>query len=255
MAKNITFNSYDIQSATIISEKIQHSDFGNRAISRRRKTRSDGFDIYENYFSERIIVVRGIVKGTSQANLDANLDTLKENLVGEEKNLDIDYGSGSVRRYIATVQSLELPEEYFNVTFIPFIVTFVCQPFGRDNVSTNHSADAIITSPYSGSVNIAGTASAKPVITITISNETNATALVFNNTTTGESITITRSFADLDVITIDCDLQRVRVNNVDVAFTGVFPSFPINTNNYQITFTDTGGFNINLDIDYTAKYL
>ena len=253
MATNVTYDSFDIQSATVISNKIQHTDYAGRAIQRRRKTRDDGFDILENYFTERIIVIRGVVKGSSESVLDTNIDNLKENLSGEEKNLDIDFG-GSTRRYIATVRELRIPEEFYNLTVVPYEVEFVCQPFGRNTSTTNHSDDANTSSPFTGSLNVAGNAAPKPKITLLINSLTSISVIEFKNTTTNESIKITRTFVASDSLVIDTDAKTVKVNGTEVDFSGVFPAFVIDTNNYEVTVTGSG-FNIDLDIDYLPLFL
>lgn len=253
-ATSVTFDGNSIQSANVLTNKIQHTDYSRRVLNRERKSQDDGFDLLDNYFSERIIIIRGSIKGSSASDLDSQIDTLKENLGGQEKNLDISFG-GSTRRYVATVSDLRIPEEYYHLTVVPYEVEFICQPFGRDTSETNHSNDGITSSPESSSLSISGTASPRPKITITIVSETSMTAIKFENTTTSESITITRSFSAGEVLEIDTENKTVEVDDTEVDFSGVFPEFLPGTNSYTLTITDGGAFEVNLDIDYTSLYL
>lgn len=254
MSINVTFNNYDIQSANIISDKIQHTDFPDRAIEVAEKIGLDGFEILDNKFTFRRIVIKGVLVAADANTLDTNIDTLKKNLSGQAQNLDIDYG-GSTRRYIATVEKLEIPEEFFNINFVPFFVTFLCQPFGRDTSATTQTTSNITTSPKTSSITINGSANPKPKITATVVSETNMTQIKFRNTTTSEEITIARSFAASDILVIDTDIPKVTVNGAEVDFTGPFPAFVLDSNGWTLTITDTGAFNVTLEIQYTPLYL
>lgn len=250
---NITFNSFDLQDGNYHTKKITHRKFPERIILTEPKTRRDGFSIVDKYFEKKIIILEGTITGGSEAGLRTLIDNMKKEIRGTDKNLDIDYG-GSTIRYEATVQKLEVPEDYYHLTFIPFTIEFLCHPLGKATSTTNHSDNDITSSPHNSSLTITGSESPLPVITLTVDAETSMTVIKFKNTTTNSEITITRAFAATEVLEIDCENLTVKVDGTEVDFTGVFPEFDPGSNNYTITITDGGAFNIDLDVDYAAYY-
>lgn len=253
-AISITYNGYDLQDANIISSQAQHMGFPDKNISAQSSGRDDDFEITGHYYQQKRIVVEGTIKDTSQANLRSRIDTFKAYMNAQDANLDIGYGSGT-RRYQATVESLEIDEQYYNIDFVKYRITFLCHSFGKATTETNKSLDGIIQSTIESDVTIAGSYGPKPTITITVVSETNMVRLKFHNTTIGESIEVEQSFSASDVLAIDCRNQTVKLNGSEVDFAGQFPSFVIGVNNWKLEVSDSGAFEVNVDIDYFSAYL
>lgn len=252
---NATFNSYDLQTSSVVSSGIVHENTPHREIVTEDRPRQERIYIVDTYWKSRTIKVLGTIIQSSQSDADTELDDLKENLIGTEQNLDIDYAGGT-RRYKATVKSIKSNREHYHISHLPYEIEFFCaDPFGYATSSTNHSDDDITSSPHTSSVTIAGSYNPLPTITMTVDSETDMTVIKFENTTTGDEIQVSRSFADAEVLEIDCDEMTVEVDDTAVDYSGGFPEFEPNSNSYKITVTDSGAFNIDLDIDYTATYL
>ncbi len=251
---NLIFDGYDIQSENIKTRSIHHKQYPSRVIDIESNLRVADFRFISSYWDKKIITVKGAIVADSANALRTVIDAMKNKLQGTEKNLDIDYGDGVIR-YTATVQSLEIPDDFYYITLVPFTIEFLCQPYGKSTTSINSSLNDITTSPKAHSVVVTGSSDPLPVITLTIDNETTMTEIEFKNTTTDDIITITRAFADAEVLVIDCENQTVQVGGSNVDFDGVFPRFSTGTNNCLITITDGGAFNVDLDIDYYPHYL
>ena len=250
----ISFDSYDLQTSEIKTRSINHKQYPSRVIDIESNLRTADFKFIASYWDKKIVTVKGSLTATTSTALRTLIDDMKNNLQGIEKNLDIDYGNGTIR-YTATVQSLEIPDDFYYITHVPFTIEFLCQPYARSTTSTNSSLDGITTSPKSHSFVVTGSSDPLPEITLTINNETTMTEIEFNNVTTSDTITITRAFSDAEVLVIDCKNQTVKVDDVDVDFVGVLPRFDTGTNSCTITITDGGAFNVDLDIDYYSHYL
>ncbi len=253
MAINITFNSYNLQDSNYITKKVTHRKFPSRIILSEPKSRRDGFNVVDKYYERKVIILEGIIVAATASALRTKIDDLKKNIRGTDKEFDIDYG-GETIRYKATVQSIDIPEDFFHITFVPFVIELLCHPLGTATSTTNHSDDNIIASPHNSSLTITGSESPLPVITLTVDAETDMTVLKFKNTTTNTEIIITRAFSAADIIIIDCDNLTVKVNGTSVDFTGLFPEFDPGSNNYTITITDSGAFNVDLDVDYFQTF-
>ena len=250
----ISFDSSNLESAYLLVNRLNKSDAPSRDIQSENIAFQDGFNIVANFWRSRTIVIGGTLDATSSAHLATLIDTLKQNLSGVGKNLDLDFGNGT-RRYLATLSKLSMPEEFYNITNITYTAEFLCQPFGYDTSNQNVIVSGITTSPYNGSLSAIGTYKPTPVITITMSAASGVTGgISFANTTTGDVITIPGAIASTDVIVIDTDTQKVTKNGVQVDFNGPIPNFAVGINAFTVTMGGTSR-TYNLAISYIPRYL
>lgn len=257
----ITYNSYSLQTtasaaSSILSRDIIYRSLPQKNLILKQDTIRDGFSVVKEQYSQKIIAVRGLLKSDSEANLRTLRDAFMSDLRPNERNLDIDYGSGTIR-YNASVQSIDIQEEFWNIVQIPFEISFLCEPFGKATSTTSislNSGNAITASPHNENVSITGTYKAKPTITITVNSETDMTVLKWDNVTTGDWIQIATNFSNADVLVIDCENETVKLNGTDIDFTGVFPNFLDGTNSLTLTITATA-FSINASFSYYPTYL
>lgn len=255
---SVQFDSVELVNSTYHLQYAKHQPVPDREIFIERLSFRDGEVIISNYYRSKRILVKGTIVGSSASDLQTKVDTFKELFSREAKNLDITPTGGSARRYVATCARHSLDQDYYNITFLPWEAEFIVPlGYGKATSSTNHSDDNITSSPHTSSFTVTGSKGCKPIITITITNETSMTVLKFENTTTSQYIQVTPSggFADADVLVIDCELMTCKINGTSVDFAGVFPDFNVGSNGYKITVTDGGAFDISLDIDYYSLYL
>lgn len=250
---SITFNSYSLQTSSIITEKILHTSTPDFDLPAERKARRNGSFLLPSYWTQKTITVSGVIIGTSIIDLDSKIDSLKQNLVEQEAFLDIGYNSGT-RRYIATVKRVEIEREHYNGSWCPFSIEFFCaDPFGRD---TSYSSYEILNqnaSPVSLTVPITGSIPACPIITVHFDTVNTVSALVITNTTTGDIMTITRSFAAASDLIINCNTLLVTYNAVEQDYSGVFPDFSLGNNIITATVTATA-FQLDLTVSYLPLY-
>ena len=254
MSTQIQFDGYDLQDANIVSSRGQHTQYPDRQIDTLRRSRENDFKILGNYFIQKRILVEGIIKDTNANDLRDKIDDMKKNLTGQDKNLDIDYGSGT-RRYVASVERLEVEEQHFNITFVKYSVVFLCHAFGQGTTEITRSLLNITGQTTDSEATIDGTAVNLPVVRITVNSETDMRLIRFTNTTIDEFIEIETAFSAADVINIDCDQKEVTLNGDPINFTGIFPTFIAGVNGWKIEVSDTGAFQITVAIIYTPNYM
>lgn len=257
MPTNVTFNSNDLQTSSIITEDVQHEDMPNQEIALLGIANSNKSVLPFQNYPNRTIRAVGHLRATTIANLDALIDTFKSYFNGKDKNLDIDYDGGT-RRYIATASKVSVPRPK-GLAFTTFDITFICtEPFGRDTTTTSAlSATARTLASYADDHTFIGTAPFMlPVITITYNDVTGGDNFVsFSHVQSGQGINIVdQTFVDNDVLVIDCVNKLVTINDVEVNFIGAFPEFPPGSQdfNYSDGFTTR---NFDIDIDYYPLYL
>lgn len=235
MDGNLTFDSNNLQTYSaatrtgIITSSIDHNDVAAKDIALLGLANTDASVIPRVGYPSKKITIAGTIIGSTQANIDSRIDTFKSYFNGKNKNLDIVY-NGSTRRYIATASSVSVVRAN-KALFATFTVEFICtQPFGRaTSVTTALNQSARTASSYNDTHTFVGTAPYQlPVITITYATVTGGAAFVqFNNSTNGQGIMITdQTWANGDVLEIDCVNKTVKKNGVEIDFLGAFPEFP-----------------------------
>lgn len=249
----ITFDSNNLESSYLIVNRLNKSDAPNREIQSEMLSLQDGHTIVTDFWRSRTIVIGGTLDATSSSHLADLLDTLKQDLSGRNKNLDIPYGS-STRRFKATLTSLKAPEEFYNITHLPYTAEFFCQPFGYATTTTSFTSNDLTGSSETDSMTVVGTYKPQPTITITFDSATSATSVTFTNTTTGDEITIEEAFSMDDVLVINTETHKVTLNGTQVDFDGPIPKFATGSNSFQID-VGSSSHQYDLSIVYTPRYL
>ena len=266
MAKTITFNSFNLQDSNFRTKDIIYRNYPGRTIDLEPYPRRDGFRFVNSYYEQKDIIVNGTLTRDTQANLKTSLDSLKENLHTEEGNLDIDDG-GTTLRYVCTVAAVNVPEEHYHITRVPYSISFRCQPFGKATSSTvdAKSITQASASPYLNTFDPTGSIGPRPVLKWTTSGAPTSaiTQISFDNTTSSDVITVGSLVLDAsgDYLEIDTENMTVKVSYdggaaTEVDYTGVFPLFDAGSNSYEVTITGGGAtWTLNQDITYFATYL
>lgn len=249
----ISFNSYNLTTSYIIVNKVNKSDAPLREVQSEKLSFQDGFSILSDFWRSRTIVLAGTIDASSMGHLGTLLDDLKQNLSGVNKNLDVDYGSGT-RRYKATLTRLEAPEDFYNITFLPYHAEFICQPFGYDTASINVSSDDVTSASKVVDMTIEGTYKPLPIITITFDAESGASAVAITSDFTGDTITITQGFNAGDVLIINTETHKVTLNGTQIDFAGPIPEFGLGDGSVTVV-VDRTSATYDFDLDYTPRYL
>lgn len=206
---------FDSPLLDIISYELARSD---NAVAVYRKYKSRNFSL------------RGEVKGSTEAQLEAAIDQLKLALVRQSGDLAFDW-AGSTRYATAECPNVAIIRGPQDITrcgwSAPF---FMAVPFTSDKVTRDFFT--AVTGWTAGSLTIAvnniGTYLASPYITLTltgISPNVSDVSITIGNPATNESITITDEFANGDVITIDTINKQIFRGTELLAGKGNFPEW------------------------------
>lgn len=265
MNGNASFNNNALNTYTptagvgFLINKIKHTDGPDAVYALMQIANANHSDIPDLDSPSKIIVISGVIKGSSQADLDSRIDTFKGYLNGKKKNLDIDYGGG-VRRYIATVPKDRIKIDRSDGTklWAPFSIEFVCtEPFGLDTtLTTLFSVSGHTTASYTATPTVGGNAEQQlPVFTITINSLTGTGDYVqISNNANNQSVLILgQGLANGDVIVIDCAQRIVTLNGVEIDFAGAM--LELEPGAASISYAD--GFttrNVNILAQYTKRW-
>ncbi len=216
--------------------------------------RGDGSYVIGNYLRDKVIPVKCLLKKSTAALFDQYIDTIKQNLRGFQKNLDVTrLSDGAVRRYIATLQNGEtlFDRSAWNLTAMELDFSFVVKDglgYGRDYTSVSA---AVTSSPTTLVYENMGTYKSKPVVTLIFDSASSVTVINVNNTTTAEQIQYSGAISAGDVLVFDGEQETVTKNGTAVDYSGGFPFVDVGSNNVRFTITGTS-FNAYCTIK--AKY-
>lgn len=91
-----------------------------------------------------------------------------------------------------------------------------------------------------GTIILDGTHTPYPSVLIDITSATNVSGITLANTTTGDSVVISRTYSAGEKIVIDTDNRIVTSNGVLVDYDDVLPRFVLGENDIQISISSTG---------------
>lgn len=188
--------------------------------------------------SKPIVVGVGITRGNRDA-VEQSVDDLMAIIQGLEKELWVPQGGGT-RKYICTLSDVNVVVgggSYWEAE-----LTFACSDNnGMDTTYTKIIDDVTgITSGQStDQYNFQGSADWQTPyirhIFTALSGGTSKTVLI-GNAATGQQISVTRNWTVNDILEVDSSAETVKVNGVEVAFTGAFPRFAKGIGN--LTYSD-----------------
>lgn len=264
MNGDLTFNSNDLQTYSpatdtgIITNVIDHTDSPDLVMSLYGLADADGSSIPAITSPSKPIALAGVIKGSSQADLDSRIDTFKGYFVGKDKNLDIAYGSGT-RRYIATAGAPKIqraPRSYIARFQVPITST---GPYGLDTSTTDLWAikNNFTSATFTETPTVGGNAPYQlPIFTITIDALTGAGDYVqiSNDNNNQEILIYGQGLTAGDVVVIDCVERVVTLNGTEIDYNGT--SLELAPGASSITYTD--GFTtrtVDVAASYTKRWL
>jgi hypothetical protein len=253
----LTYNSFSLNDANYMTESVDHTSAPERRLSVFNLARSNGAVITDSMYGTKTIPVRGKVVDTTVSALETRLGVLQAALSVQDKNLDIGF-AGSTRRYVCTPSKVVIDRPVDAAPWASYQIEFLATDYGRDTtVTTLVSTSGITTTPSVQGLTIGGSAPEQKLrIQVTV---TSATGLIgkfisLTNSTTGEVLTVTRTWVAGDVLIVDTDAHTVKVNGTAVDFTGAFPNFSPGSSNLSVANNFTTR-SLGLVVDHYKRYL
>lgn len=257
-----TFNGFSLQDSNFITERIVHKGYASREVIRGKVNRREGIKLLATEFGEKEIRISGVIIAASPSDLQTKLDDMKKNLTVEEGNLIIEQG----RTYLATVESVAVPDEHYNQTRAPFDITFVCSnPFAEGDLLTVTQPVLSGIFTFSGLVNISGTLFARPTIVYTPPSQVGSTyirSIDLYHVPTGQTVTVSgfgsgalTGLGYQNSVTINLDNFTSLEGTSSINNTGAFPRFDPGNNNYTLTVSGRAFPGGSVTLSYKPRYL
>lgn len=251
---SITYNSTSISSGNYRIRRLDHENSPDNVLNSLQPARQDGVVVISDNYGIKNIRIVGMVVGTSNTDLETNIDTLKALVALKDKNLDISYAGGT-RRYVCRLKNIIIDRDFYNLNYAPFVINFeVPSGIGLNTSSTNilnlTGATAVTATTSTQALTFAGSYNPKPVHKITINTRGNADVIRVENTDTGDymDVDLDGIYTSSNYIEIDEENQTVKYNgSTNMTYRGKFPSVSVGANNLKLTIFGSGStedFNI-----------
>lgn len=261
MAWSIQLDTVELNNSTYNVNKITDDTTAEREINYLKTDGIDGVVIIDDRFDVKFIDIKGVLVGSSPADLQSKIDTLNELFSRKDVNLDITPDGGSARRYVVRlISAVEYSREHYHNDFVPFRARFLVPTgIGKDTSSTNALTVSNITTERSPSPtgshvpDFDGSAKPKAQITLRLDTIGKADLLTLTDDDTSKTIKIEvdDNFSNGDEIVIDVEQQTVENNDVEIPFRGELPDYDLGENNIHL---DIQGATYVLDQEQSDAY-
>lgn len=247
------FNGFSLQDETYITKNITFRHRAKRNIESAVITRRMGKKMISDNFGEKQINIKGIILADTPSELLTACDNLKKNLSAVEGNLVITNG----RTYTATALSIDIPDQPYTQTMVPFDVDFISNlPYSESELQT---AGFLVPSGVNITnvpITISGTVSCRPVITFTTvsgAGDSGVIAFSIKNQQTDNTVLISGLYnRDVD-IAFNYDAYQVTVDNTQHDYVGQFDDMEVGGNTLQVVVSGTNDGTQGL-IEYKPRY-
>jgi len=233
----ITFDGTSLVSAPFNVKRLTHENADSRTLNLQDLARQRGGVLLNAEYKPKVIRIEGIITGTSNTDLEGNIDEFKELMNRQGKNLDVSYDTGT-RRFVATTRSMKVERDYYHLNYAPYEVELLIPAgVGTDINETSVTVSGETSQALTSNITIGGTVEPRVKITLNVIAATSITAcsILVN----GSQLTITETIATGDVIVFDGDTMKVTLNRTEVDYTGIFSQWVIGMNIYYLEITAT----------------
>ena len=223
----ITYDTVNILTGNYKITTLGHDSSPENIINNLKPTREDGIVIISSNFGAKYIDIAGWLIGTTQANLETNIDSFKELISRKDKDLDISYAGGT-RRYVCRSIICNVISNFYNLTFATYRVRFVvADGYGKDTSRTTAINQLNLTANDTQSYTFLGSYPAKPKHKISLDTRGNLDVVRIENDTTSEFMDIDWGNVSGDPAYVEIDEEALTVlddSGNPVTYRGKFPS-------------------------------
>lgn len=251
--KTISFDSTSLNTGNYTVRRILHDTSTPRDLYMYELTREGGAELVNTEWKPKKIIVEGTIRGTTIEDLEANIDTFKQLVSGKEKNLDVQYETGT-RRYVATAQIVQIERDYYHLNYAPYTIEFMIPSGdGKDIATSTYATSSIVANTLQDmTFTIYGTKNPKYQIELFFNSSTSVTSVSVN--INGDTITVDEAISAGQILIIDAINKKVTLDGTEKRYTGLFPRLQLGTNNYRILMSSVS-HSYDVTVIYTKTYL
>jgi len=248
---DIIFNWLWMQNANIVTSFKNDDNLPTIELTRFQNPVIDGGWLLARRYTNKQITLRWTIKASTGEELNNLIDVLKQKTSATEWFLDIKI-NWIYRRTKATVVSNNLFErKHFNISYVPFEITFeTLDPFfyNREDATLT---DTWITWNHSTEFAYFWSAPSQPRVYLIFTTATWTDEMIF--TLNWKKLTVSRDMNDGDILLFDSITKTVKVNWTEIDYAWSFPIIQYGDNlfDFQINGTPL----LDITILYATNFL
>lgn len=231
-----SYNDYNFESSNItISNMPDLDNLGTVSNQKYKTAREDGMGYISQNIDSRNITISWNIKAWSASELEQVMGEIKRKLYEPNKNLYIKRASGDVWGTMASCIKADFDRQHYTIDWVRFTFVFeVIDPFFYGSVLSEFWF-LWRSSSFSSTVeNLVWQRKAYPTIRVQfgtwLSSVTTVTVTLWSSV-----ISIVGTFADSDILTIDCKNKDVLLNSIgEQEYTGGFGVLDIWSNTIEV---------------------
>lgn len=251
LTDDIIFNWLGLQNLNITASFKNDDNLPNIDLNTFQNPIVDGGGVLSRRYTKKDISISWRLKGADGEELNNLIDLFKIKTSAVEGFLDIKI-NWIYRRVKATVVSSKiLDRKHYNITQVPYDITFqTLEPFFY-NREDESKTDANVTGDFVTEIEYYWTAPSNPRVyfVFTTWGGTNAMTFDLNN----RRLTVNETINDGDVLLFDSIEKTVKINGIEVDYTGTFPQLIYGDNSFQ--FEINGTPDLDITVLYATNYL
>jgi hypothetical protein len=255
----VTINEYELSETNGITfTRVLHDSTPSREMNSAFFARADRGVLLTSNWRVKRIVIEGIVKGDTQAEMETNLDNLKKNISKKNMIMEIDDYSGDIRKYYCDLASIAVERNHYHILFAPLTITLDCiDPAGYDLTQTETNWSTTHTFVWEDCWTFRGSMPPDPIWEFDIVDAHLLNCITLKNLNTEEWIKVCADYTAGDEILVDHRSLTVLVSGAEHDYDGVFPTWDSNVECADIIFSVSSGgrHRTVITMRYTAKWL
>lgn len=248
---NIIFNWFGLQNDNICISTHNRDKFPDINLVTYSNPIIDWWAVLNRQYSRKLITFTGTIKSDSAEWLNNLIDLFKLKCSWIESNLDIKIND-VYRRSKATVRTLDIQREHYNINFVRFSISFETQdPFFYEISSETITETDITQNSYNiWAVYEPNWVSYPKIYMIFwVVDSTDEISIQLWD----RIISINETVEDWDVLIFDWVTKSVKIWWVEIDYTGPFPEMKNWLNLFE--FSINGTFTVDITLLYRKNYL
>lgn len=253
---DVIYDGFSFKDNGIVVTNIDHMQVASRNNQLETRANRNGAILIQSLLGTKPVLIEGFFDGEDITDAQSMYDTLAQALNRQERVLEVPHAGGS-RQYVATPQNVVIQEPN-GLNRLTFSFEFVVpEGSSEEPVASSLVTAQVVTTPTTTiPIDVAGSAKARPQITLTFGTITGGTdkTVSVRNSRDYVGMTIERNWSSGDVVIIDSKNFAMYINGVKTEHSGRFPSWDGGTGGlyYADTLTTRS---VTIDVSYYPRNL
>lgn len=252
----IAFNGLTLDdNLAYLVEEVTYRSMPKRVTDSAKISYRSGEKRLRSEWDSKQIQIKGRVFSTTVSGVQALVDTLQQNFATEDGSLVIDLG----RSYTATLDSLDIPTQFFNASMVQYTANFIAyDPFAYASPVSISGTVASGVGVMSVPVVVSGTVYAEPLLSVyptgANAGDSGINQLTATYSGTGEAVTLSGTINYASQLAFDYHAFLTTSSGVSTLYSGIFARWQPGSQAFSLTVVSGIKQGFNYTLTYSPRY-